>query len=908
MLPTVSHVANWRWPRRGKSWPSFLPAARWSLAGLTAFVLAVLPLTQTVPIYSSGIAAAQEPQKDPRVDSWDPLTDTEKQTVQELIDQRRHQDALDALAGILKGKGWNFDTMAGGKPRFDSDMDPAFAGETDPAVGGEVRIGSGAFQHGFGWLYSCIMHELVHSHQFQDPTNVNAWINGTEADRARIELEAYQRQLDNADAPETPEWLKRWLENKIQELQRQIEETERDEGDDETENGDTIRPDPSFIQPKSLAALPSATIADGLTARISIPSSDALVRGSVPVFGLACGDSFAEYRLEYGEGAAPQQWTTIATSSTPQPDAGVPDNLSEFGGDTTLYGNLGNWDTGLREYVYMPTYPPDHPVNLGGVYTLRLVVRGQDGTQVEDRATVEVGGVIPNAWGATVASWDGNVILTVPEQAIRDSFRVVSIRPTDDPVPPIPAGHTLVGAAYQFREPGESFTKDVTLEMRYSLDELADISPGRLGIYLYQPASESWVPLPTARKEAEGKLVARIAEFPGEHAYFAILASQSQVGSTVYEPPAVVSPPQGATGGGEVLVLDTFDDGSTGEWSNRDRDVGATISIDSALSLDASHALRITNANEGGNFAVNVRRTPFDAGEYPVIEFDYRVPPGVKTDLYVKVAGRWYNVQFTDDAKALDYKRVNIAGIGRIPGVVADNRWHKAQFDLAQMLAPKTGNHVVQEMIFADWDVRGYMRLTYGRNRAGASFLVDNFTIRRGPGDAVPSNKLNAGTWVIDDFESGSDANALGWDTRLFSARGATIEREYRGDGTGGSDQALQLSFGGPIGELFTYAGWATSLGGIDASDADTLTLRIRGTAGGERPNLYLDDGTERYYVDIEDYTALTQEWQAVSVPLERFAEQGVDLSHLKELQIVFEWERMEGALLLDDLALNFTD
>jgi hypothetical protein len=39
-----------------------------------------------------------------------------------------------------------------------------------------------------------------------------------------------------------------------------------------------------------------------------------------------------------------------------------------------------------------------------------------------------------------------------------------------------------------------------------------------------------------------------------------------------------------------------------------------------------------------------------------------------------------------------------------------------------------------------------------------------------------------------------------------------------------------------------------------------------------------------------------------VSIPLADFEEYGVDLSHLEELQIVFEWERMSGTLYVDDI------
>jgi len=48
--------------------------------------------------------------------------------------------------------------------------------------------------------------------------------------------------------------------------------------------------------------------AHGLVARLSVPYQNALVRANVPVFGLAYGKDFKEYRVEYGEGSNPSEW------------------------------------------------------------------------------------------------------------------------------------------------------------------------------------------------------------------------------------------------------------------------------------------------------------------------------------------------------------------------------------------------------------------------------------------------------------------------------------------------------------------------------------------------------------------------------------------------------------------------
>ena len=91
----------------------------------------------------------------------------------------------------------------------------------------------------------------------------------------------------------------------------------------------------------------------------------------------------------------------------------------------------------------------------------------------------------------------------------------------------------------------------------------------------------------------------------------------------------------------------------------------------------------------------------------------------------------------------------------------------------------------------------------------------------------------------------------------------------------------------------------------IDCSACGVLSFRIRGGKGGEKPNVYLDDGNHRWGVDIEKYAAVTTTWQTVTIPLADLAEYGVDLTHLEQIQFAFEWEQMSGAIELDDIRLG---
>jgi hypothetical protein len=57
--------------------------------------------------------------------------------------------------------------------------------------------------------------------------------------------------------------------------------------------------------------------------------------------------------------------------------------------------------------------------------------------------------------------------------------------------------------------------------------------------------------------------------------------------------------------------------------------------------------------------------------------------------------------------------------------------------------------------------------------------------------------------------------------------------------------------------------------------------------------------------VRAKDFLALTTAWQEIYLPLEDYAAQGVDLSHLEALQVVFEWEEMSGTIYIAEIRLD---
>jgi len=839
---------------------------------------------------------------------------------------------------------------------------------------------------------------------------------------------------------------------------------------------------PTFIQvaPDATdASRPSPVIdvtREKLAARLTVPVNGALVRADVPVFGVAGGTDFKEYRVEFGEGPNPKEWRLIARSEQPQQSCGIGlADVPHMQGDIDIRGNLATWNTGLKEWVHLPWHPASDPTDLNGVYTLRLVVIGKDGRRLEDRVVVEVGGVVAQALPGLVSSADRKVTLSFPQHALQAPFRVYSITPVLRGAPPLPAGQELVGAVYAVREPGDKFMKPVTLRF----DVNGGLGPRKLdhcGLFRFDSERAEWVPLPTAQGAGKNTLEASIQGLPAKAAYFAVLAAKSgQEQSRAAAPPAKTAPPPGSNDA--ILVFEDFEK-DTGEWAGRDGDFGATVSRDRSATPDGTYCLKVTNRNFGGTFGVTVHSTPFQADVYPLVGFDYKIGPGVKTDFYVRVGKTWYNIGFTDDENDWRHRDTGIARIGRIEGVAADGQWHSATLDLDKMLARKTARRRVEEIMMGDWDVTGYMKLDFGRNPRNATFYIDNFKIRRGsehplaggkrelwvddletprstnmlggafdvftnPGAyncimaRVPSGEAAsgngyalslkydvtrsgayAGLWSelqrvsVEKFDTlalrvkvvsgpghfsvglknakGAEvrvpvagylgsANAAGWRTlaiplaayaelaefsslSVFSISFSETARSGKGEilvddirfqkgveyilvddfqsvdlesnrlehrnwtfsrgaaavsagimtnrAPGAAKPSLRVSYGGSIGlDLgggdFSYAGWAAALGGVDASRTRYLRFRIKGQAGGERTNVYLDDGVTRKFVDLAKYSLVTTEWREVAVPLDDYARQGIDVTHLEALEFVFEWEQMSGTIYLQDVCFG---
>jgi flagellar hook assembly protein FlgD len=199
------------------------------------------------------------------------------------------------------------------------------------------------------------------------------------------------------------------------------------------------------------------------------------------------------------------------------------------------------------------------------------------------------------------------------------------------------------------------------------------------------------------------------------------------------------------------LCQNTFEN-QLDEWANMSNTFGAEVTRSSDTAKSGNFAVKLENMQEGGDFASILRSTPFDAHQYPMVQFDYKIPSDIKLNLIAQVNGMLKEIVFTDDPKTVETFEDDLyRPIGQIENVVNDNTWQHASFNLYNMLKaddPDQATYIVEEMYFADYNLPGWLELVMGEeNAAGSYYFVDNFIISQGG----KSNDDPIFTWAVDD-------------------------------------------------------------------------------------------------------------------------------------------------------------
>ncbi len=151
---------------------------------------------------------------------------------------------------------------------------------------------------------------------------------------------------------------------------------------------------------------------------------------------------------------------------------------------------------------------------------------------------------------------------------------------------------------------------------------------------------------------------------------------------------------------------------------------GTVLDRTDETAASGRYSLKLTCTENGSPFSCFIRRTPFDAGRFRLVSFDYRVPDRLRVDFLLRFGDQYCRVQFTD-------RDQDESLIGAVPGVVADDRWHHAEFDLYELLRkrfPQATDFTVAMLLLTGGPWQDAPKRFAG-NYAGTRYFIDNFQL-----------------------------------------------------------------------------------------------------------------------------------------------------------------------------------
>lgn len=160
-------------------------------------------------------------------------------------------------------------------------------------------------------------------------------------------------------------------------------------------------------------------------------------------------------------------------------------------------------------------------------------------------------------------------------------------------------------------------------------------------------------------------------------------------------------------------LTQNFEDDSV-PWQTHEGANGAKVEIVHEGVASGKGAIRLTNQRQGGHMGAVITREPYDAEKYPIIAFDYRIPPETKLALTVMIRGRAFAITLNDAPTDV---------LGRFPNIVADGKWRHTSVDLLPLLRRQfsEGPLVVELLLIGDRNTMD--------NAPGAWAEFDNFII-----------------------------------------------------------------------------------------------------------------------------------------------------------------------------------
>lgn len=159
---------------------------------------------------------------------------------------------------------------------------------------------------------------------------------------------------------------------------------------------------------------------------------------------------------------------------------------------------------------------------------------------------------------------------------------------------------------------------------------------------------------------------------------------------------------------------------------------------------------------------------------------------------------------------------------------------------------------------------------------------------------------------VVDVFNDGAAPNELGGNAGVAKPSGssASIEETYVKDSYEGLG-ALKLTYD----RKNDWVGYWSEVN-KNVSNYNSLRFFLKGVGGGEKFKVELNDSyNNKGTVPISEISGFSNgapsSWEEVAIPLEAFEQDGVNLSSLQEIDIVFDTSPDSGSILIDQIKFS---
>ncbi|NUP99732.1 MAG: hypothetical protein HUU35_07750, partial [Armatimonadetes bacterium] len=137
--------------------------------------------------------------------------------------------------------------------------------------------------------------------------------------------------------------------------------------------------------------------------------------------------------------------------------------------------------------------------------------------------------------------------------------------------------------------------------------------------------------------------------------------------------------------------------------------------------------LTVTNLRAGDKFAITAVGKPFKLAERGRLGFRYKIPPGVRLNLYAVSRGTWHIIRLTGGEQADTGQKL----LGAVAGVKADDQWHQASLDLREAFKPidSSGQLTIDRLVLGMLEPEPYYHAGFGCNAYGSRYSLDDFVL-----------------------------------------------------------------------------------------------------------------------------------------------------------------------------------